>query len=207
MLLGDSIFDNAAYTSGEPDVTAHLTRLLQPAGSPVLLAVDGSTTADVGTQLGRLPRDATHLALSVGGNDALQQRDLLTARVGSTAEALDLFSDRLRRFEDAYRRALEAVVSVGLPTTVCTIYNGVLPDADEARRARIALMLFNDVILRAAWEHGCTIVDLRLVCTDFADYANPIEPSGAGGAKIARALARVVGARAEREPSAYTPHR
>jgi hypothetical protein len=46
-LLGDSIFDNAAYTQGEPDVIGHL-RAIVPAGCAVsLLARDGSTTGDV----------------------------------------------------------------------------------------------------------------------------------------------------------------
>jgi hypothetical protein len=35
-------------------------------------------------------------------------------------------------------------------------------------------------------------LDLRLVCNELADYANPIEPSVAGGAKIARTIKQVV---------------
>jgi hypothetical protein len=38
------------------------------------------------------------------------------------------------------------------------------------------------------------VIDLRLVCTEPADYANEIEPSGPGGRKIAAAVARSVGA-------------
>lgn len=52
-------------------------------------------------------------------------------------------------------------------------------------------MLFNDVILRVAFEHRAAVIDLRLVCTEFEDYANPIEPSGHGGLKIAK---RILGA-------------
>jgi hypothetical protein len=36
------------------------------------------------------------------------------------------------------------------------------------------------------------LIDLRLVCNEAADYANPIELSVAGGAKIARAITRLV---------------
>ncbi|HXE56522.1 MAG TPA: hypothetical protein VNK43_00835 [Gemmatimonadales bacterium] len=46
-----------------------------------------------------------------------------------------------------------------------------------------------------AFERGLGVVDLRTVCADPADYANPIEPSSVGGAKIARAIAAAVGAR------------
>jgi hypothetical protein len=38
------------------------------------------------------------------------------------------------------------------------------------------------------------VIELRLVCSEPEDYANPIEPSVQGGAKIARAIARAVGA-------------
>jgi hypothetical protein len=44
------------------------------------------------------------------------------------------------------------------------------------------------------FERRLTIIDLRLVCDEPADYANPIEPSSTGGAKIARAIASAVGA-------------
>ncbi len=92
----------------------------------------------------------------------------------------------------SYRQAIDRVLRLRLPTTVCTIYNGNLPDPQQARVARIALMMFNDVILRAALEHGLPIIDLRLVCDEPEDYANPIEPSGQGGAKIAQAILRML---------------
>jgi hypothetical protein len=63
-----------------------------------------------------------------------------------------------------------------------------------ARRAQIALAVFNDVILRAAIDLRLDVLELRSICTERADYANPIEPSGLGGAKIARGIATMVGA-------------
>ena len=157
-------------------------------------------------QISRIPDDASHLAVAVGGNDALANLDLLSSRVGSTAEALDLFRERIELFAESYGRALDAVVSARRPAVVCTIYNGALPERAEARRAALALALFNDVIVRAALERACHLVELRHVCRDPQDYANAIEPSGRGGAKIARALARVAGALSGREPAAYAPH-
>ena len=184
----------------------HLRALLPPPWQASLLAVDGARTGGIASQAGRIPADATHLGISVGGNDALGHYDLLSTPVASTGEALELFHRRLIVFESAYREALSVALRRGLPTLVCTIYNGALPDPVEARRARVALTLFNDVILRAALEHGCAVIELRHICVDPADYANPIEPSGEGGLKIARALARAVGAVHEREPAMYTPH-
>jgi hypothetical protein len=189
VLLGDSIFDNGAYTGAEPDVITHLRAILPAGWTATLCAVDGSTTRNLASQLPRVPREASHLVVSVGGNDALLNSDLLETEVQSTAEALELFDERLQAFERSYRQAIGAVLGLGRPTTVCTIYNGNLPDPRQAGAARVALMMFNDVIFRLASEHRLPVVDLRLVCTEPEDYANPIEPSGQGGAKIARAIA------------------
>jgi hypothetical protein len=192
VLLGDSIFDNASYTRGEPDVVSHLRRVLPKGARATLCAVDGATTAGLPTQVRRVPADATHLIVAIGGNDALQNVDLLERRVSSTAEALALFGDRVDAFERSYRAALAPVLARTLPTAVCTVYNGNL-EPTRARIARVALALFNDAIVRVGLEHQLPIIDLRLVCSEPSDYANPIEPSGAGGLKIARAIAATVG--------------
>lgn len=192
VLLGDSIFDNASYTQGLPDVIGHLRTVLGDRARASLLAVDGSTTKDLADQLTELPGDVTRAVVSVGGNDALLNADILNLPVASTREALLLFGQRVAKFEVDYRTAVMAVADRVSQATVCTIYNGNLP-AEEARAARIALTMFNDVILRVAFELHVPIIDLRLVCTEPADYANPIEPSGPGGAKIARAIANALG--------------
>jgi hypothetical protein len=199
-LLGDSIFDNSSYTKGLPDVVTHLRGLL-PAGSKAsLLAVDGSTTADLADQLNDITPDVTRGVVSVGGNDALLNADILNLPVASTQEALLLFGRRVAQFEESYRTAIAAVLERVPDTAVCTVYNGNLPD-DQAPSARVALMLFNDVILRAAFHWRLPVIDLRLVCSDPSDYANPIEPSGSGGAKIARAIAAMLGSTNEQAPS------
>lgn len=192
MLLGDSIFDNAAYTGGEPDVVHHLRSILPSGWKASLLALDGSMTSDLTSQVREVPADASHLVVSIGGNDALMNSDMLALPVDSTAEALELFHRRMEAFESNYRSAIEEVLELGKPTMLCTIYNGNLPDPEDARHARIALALFNDVILRAAFELSLPAIELRLVCNEPADYANPIEPSGRGGRKIALAITRAL---------------
>lgn len=143
-----------------------------------------------------VPRDVTHAVISVGGNDALGHIDLLDSPAKSTAEALALFDRRVGGFEEQYRAAIASALPLGCPLTLCTIYNGNLPDRRQAALARVALMMFNDAILRTAFELGASVIDLRLVCSEAADYANPIEPSGRGGLEIARAVMRAVGAAA-----------
>src|SRR3954451_4297654 len=80
VLLGDSIFDNGAYTDGGPDVVSQTRNLLPTGWTASLLAIDGSTTGDVAQQVAGLPADTTHLVLSVGGNDALIHASVLIAR-------------------------------------------------------------------------------------------------------------------------------
>jgi hypothetical protein len=191
-LLGDSVFDNGSCTGGEPDVVAQL-RAIFPAGwRASLFAVDGSTADDLGEQLSGIGSDVTHFVASVGGNDALLNSDILDLPVSSTREALLLFGTRAARFEAAYRNAICGALELGRPVVVCTIYNGNL-GSHEAPAARVALMLFNDAILRVAFENELRVIDLRLVCREASDYANPVEPSAQGGAKIARAIARALG--------------
>jgi lysophospholipase L1-like esterase len=193
ILLGDSIFDNASYTGGKPDVITQLRDIVPPEWKATLLAVDGATTAGIPSQLARLPQDATHLVLSVGGNDALAQSDLLDRPARSTAQAVTMLADATRAFENAYRKTVALCLERNLPLTLCTIYNGNFPDADFQKRATAAVAVYNDAIIRVAAENRLTVIELRRVCDKPEDYANPIEPSSIGGAKIARAILRVIG--------------
>ncbi|HEX2249078.1 MAG TPA: SGNH/GDSL hydrolase family protein [Gemmatimonadales bacterium] len=194
VLLGDSIFDNGAYTSGGPDVVTQLRRMLPGGWAATLRALDGARTSDVVRQVASLPPDTSHLVLSVGGNDALSHGDLLDQRGVSAAEVFERLADAAGEFESRYRRLVDQLLVRRLPLVVCTIYNGSFPDPTFQRIASTALCPFNDAILRVAFRRGLTIIDLRPICCDPADYANPIEPSSMGGAKIALAIAQSVGA-------------
>lgn len=188
VLLGDSIFDNGAYTGGKPDVIAQLRKILPAEWKATLLARDGATTEGIPDQLVRLPADTTHLVLSVGGNNALMQQHLLQARTATVAEGLTLLAEAVRKFEAAYRKVIGACLARRLPLTVCTVYNGNFPDAGYRIVTTSAIALFNDAILRSTVEHKLKAIELRLVCSRPEDYANPIEPSSVGAAKIARAI-------------------
>ena len=67
---------------------------------------------------------------------------------------------RARAFEASYREAIESVVSLNCPVTLCTIYNGNLPQ-EQAALARVALTIFNDAILRTAFERSTGVIDLQ----------------------------------------------
>lgn len=191
VLLGDSIFDNGVYVPGQPDVVKQLHAALPHGWSATLCAVDGAVTRSVAAQMKGLPSGATHLVVSVGGNDALGASHLLSAGVRNVAEAVALLSEAQDRFARDYDAMLGTVLAAGLPTAVCTIYD-TPTTAPNHRIIRTALSLFNDMITRAAFARALPLVDLRLICNEDADYANPIEPSARGGAKMAAAIAKLV---------------
>jgi lysophospholipase L1-like esterase len=192
VLLGDSILDNAAYVAGAPDVIQQVRQRLPHGSKATLEAVDGSTTGDVRGQLQRVPADATHLVVSAGGNDALHRGDFLAAPARSTAETLLGLADIADEFERRYSDMLAGVLAYGLPAAICTIYYPRFPDASLQRIAVTALTVFNDCIIRMAFAHGIPLLDLRFVCTEEGDYANPIEPSAQGGEKIADTILRMI---------------
>jgi len=192
VLLGDSVFDNRAYVDGGLDVIAQVRRQI-PAGWMVSLrAVDGSVVENVRKQVLDLPDDATHLVISVGGNDAILNADILLQKVASSAEVLNKLAEIGGEFEYRYREMLQGVLSLKKPTAVCTIYYPRMQEPFTQKIAVAALATFNDVIIRQAFLAGVPLIDLRLVCDEDSDYANEIEPSEKGGGKISGAIVRLV---------------
>ena len=190
VLLGDSIFDNAAYVRGRPSVLEQLRQELPEGWRATLVAVDGASVADVRVQLSGLDGSATHLFLSAGGNDALNASGVFADAVRTVAEAAGRLGVIQARFRKEYQELIDELIALGKPLGVCTIYDSI-PGLEGAERA--ALAVFNDVILRSALTARAAVIDLRLVCDEAADYSDvsPIEPSAVGGAKIARVIAEV----------------
>jgi hypothetical protein len=190
VLLGDSIFDNARYVPNQPSVIDQLRHSLSKDWKATLLAVDGHVAKDVLYQMNQIPSDSTHLFVSVGGNDALGESGVIYQKVGTVAEGLELLQEVHIRFRDDYCKMLRGVLALKKPTVVCTIYDSI-PGLQTAELT--ALSLFNEVILRAAFQAGVPVIDLRLLCDQPGDYSHlsPIEPSVVGGAKIARVIAEV----------------
>lgn len=181
------MFDNQAYVARGRAVVDHVGRVLPRGDRVTLLAVDGDVSQNIPGQLQKLPSDVTHLALSVGGNDALGCLPALDAPCRSVLEALSRLHDLQSQFASNYRSAVSAVARLGLPCVVCTIYDqvpGLTPPL------RTALSLFNDVITREVMRLSWEALDLRDLLLDAKDYSavSPIEPSDVGGRKIALVL-------------------
>ena len=192
VLIGDSIFDNAAYVLNGIDVITNLRRKLPDGWRASLIARDGSMVNDVIDQIKQIPGDASFIAVSAGGNDALSHINILNETAHSVAEVLLKLSEIQDGFITNYRKMLNSVLSCGIQTAVCTIYNPRFPDLYLQRLARVALSIFNDCIVAEALRTRLRLIDLRSVCKEDTDYANPIEPSETGGEKIAEAIYNTV---------------
>ncbi|MFL6799159.1 MAG: GDSL-type esterase/lipase family protein [Xanthobacteraceae bacterium] len=192
VLLGDSIFDNASYVGAGPDVTHQLRDLMGNGSRVSLNARDGATLADIERQLLAMPRGATHLVISAGGNDALIASGVLDAPAHSVADALDKLQTIAQGFRGLYGAMLARIMAWKIPCAVCTIYDPRFPEPDRRRAATAALALLNDSITREAFSNGANLLDLRLICGEDEDFANAIEPSVIGGSKIAHAIRNFV---------------
>ena len=188
VLLGDSILDNSPYTAPAPDTSTILRTALGSGWTVDLLARDGSTMSDLSSQLRHLAAVPAVGVLSIGGNDAIGDIDILTPAVARTTDVLERLIDIVDSFAERYGRVVADIRDRVERLIVCTIYEPPLDDPRTARLARVPLSLLNDQIIRTAVQAGVDVLDLRTVCTDDSDFVNQIEPSAAGAEKIARAI-------------------
>jgi len=191
VLLGDSIFDNAPYVESGESVICYLKRKLPSDSQATLLAIDGSVTTDVPAQLQQLPTDATHLFLSIGGNDALQNINYLQQSAESVAEVISRFAQMIAVFRHNYLSIIESLSNQPIPKVLCTIYEPCFEQRDYQTIASTAIKFWNDVIIQTAVAHALPVLELRQIFTDPA-YANPIEPSAIGSDKLSNAILNIV---------------
>ena len=222
-LLGDSIIDNTSYVkTNEKDVVSHLNSMYK--GNPQIKinnrAVDGHTMRDLlDTQLlDEGLNEATHIVMSIGGNDLLQNISFLQmtsklsevmdkdARIGKWGSK-ELNPSRNKVFEETYfeiikpmQQEYESIVAnlsnYRAKLLLCTVYEGDLVDSDEFSdviySSKTMLSIFNDVVYRTAQKYNGKVLELRDIFVTSEDYANPIEPSHRGGQKFAKEIVRWV---------------
>ena len=211
-LLGDSIIDNAPYVKkNEKDVVSHLISMYKedPKVNINNRAVDGHTMRDLlDTQLSDEGlNEATHIVMSIGGNDLLQNISFLQmtsklsevmdkdARIGKWGSK-ELNPSRNKVFEETYfeiikpmQQEYESIVAnlsnYRAKLLLCTVYEGDLVDSDEFSdviySSKTMLSIFNDLVYRTAQKYDGEVLELRDIFISSEDYANPIEPSHIGG--------------------------
>ena len=221
ILLGDSIIDNKSYIlSNELDVTEHLEKLFSNDPNVVIEnhAVDGDTMLQLEKNHldSNLLLGATHIVVSIGGNDLLynisflQTTSKLSKVMGKEAMigkwgAKELNPSRNKVFEETYFEIIEPfkkqyeTIVANLSNhranlLLCTVYEGDLVDSDEfsdvSNSSKTMVSIFNDIVYRVANKFNADVLELRDIFTSSDDYANPIEPSHIGGEKLAQSIVR-----------------
>ena len=191
-LLGDSIIDNKVYVGeGELSVTEHLQH--NSSSNFTMIAVDGDTTEDVlENQLDNLKEPVSHIVLSIGGNDLLQNLHLLQDETSGMKFALEKSSELIGEIQENYTKILEHLSDYDAKVLLCTVYEGdlksdvMLAQFDKAGQAM--LKMHNDTVYYLASKFEVDVLELRNIFTNKEDYANPIEPSHIGGEKLAKAI-------------------
>jgi hypothetical protein len=117
-------------------------------------AVPEMAATDLPRQLGRVPPGATHLVVSVGGNDALRRQDVLGAPARSVAEALLALADARDGFARGHRAMLDAMLARRLPSALCTAYDSHFSGPARQRGVAAAFALFHDAIAHADQPSG-----------------------------------------------------
>ena len=194
-LLGDSIIDNKTYVQkGELSVLEHLENISEYEYTQ--LAFDGDTTLNVlnGQLLSPGIATSSHLVLSIGGNDLLQNLSFLyegpVDKINDAVAGVQqyIFKPLEQRFETIIQRLSSHRANLLL----CTVYEGDLGRTDEFRdvldSSKIMVSSFNDTVYKAASKYNADVLELRHIFTSPEDYANPIEPSHVGGEKLAQAI-------------------
>ena len=194
-LLGDSIIDNKTYVQkGELSVLEHLENISEYEYTQ--LAFDGDTTLNVlnGQLLSPSIATSSHLVLSIGGNDLLQNLSFLyegpVDKINDAVAGVQqyIFKPLEQRFETIIQRLSSHRANLLL----CTVYEGDLGRTDEFRdvldSSKIMVSSFNDTVYKTASKYNADVLELRHIFTSPEDYANPIEPSHVGGERLAQAI-------------------
>ena len=194
-LLGDSIIDNKTYVQQqEYSVLEHLNSLSK--NKFFQLAYDGDTTVNViERQLhSQEIAKSSHLVLSIGGNDLLQNILFLhKGPIENINKALaDVHQRIFKSLEQRFETIVEKLSSHRANLLLCTVYEGDLGRTGEFRdvldSSKIMVSSFNDTVYKTASKYNADVLELRHIFTSPEDYANPIEPSHVGGEKLAQAI-------------------
>jgi hypothetical protein len=182
VLLGDAL-QNIDLGSGEIE-SALVPRPRNPWKMTVLQSLQALQRGHVR----EIPEDATHVVISIEGAWAIEASGLLQGGTHTISEALETLAAAADAFEVVLGGMIAAAQETGLPTLVCTLVPARYTKPAQHRIASTALAIFNDRIMRRAVAARLSIVELRLVCNEDADYASATLLSRAGVRKAANVI-------------------
>lgn len=122
----------------------------------------------------------------------MEHIDLLDAAEKRAKDVLVRLWSIREEFRRSYAALLDRLALTGRPVLLFTVYNPCFDghgfDTGYQRAAESAVSIINDVIQQEGRRRSLDILELRTLFDRRADYANPIEPSAIGGAKLAKCM-------------------
>eukprot|EP00930_Biecheleria_cincta_P002428 TRINITY_DN103439_c0_g1_i1.p1 TRINITY_DN103439_c0_g1~~TRINITY_DN103439_c0_g1_i1.p1 ORF type:complete len:354 (-),score=64.37 TRINITY_DN103439_c0_g1_i1:89-1150(-) len=189
VLLGDSTLDNVRHLdldAGEMSIEGQLSKRCAEKGWEfTLLARDGSTLDDVARQqIPFIPDEATHLVLSASGNNLLSLLNEMADSHWSLGSMVSSIGEGLPQVAESYRRLLQAMKSSGCHMACCTVYRPQFRHIFLRTLATLSLGVHNARIHQIAQELDISVIDMGVLFDCDEDFANPLELSTQGGAKV-----------------------
>lgn len=189
VLLGDSTLDNGRYLNyacGELSVERQLClRCSERSWDMTALAQDGSLLEDVLVrQIPLIPSHATHIVFSASGNDLLSLLNEMVAANFSLGSMYSAIVEGLKKVAERYQAVLQALQSLGCHLACCTVYRPNFSHLFFKSLAMLSLGLHNSRIQQISTDLDCSLIDLANLFDCHEDFANPLELSTRGGAKV-----------------------
>jgi hypothetical protein len=180
VLCGDSSLNNSdAIPTKDKEVEltidGELTRMTMESNTFIkVLATSGHCMKDFSqTQLPQIPGIATHVFISVGGNDALARAKALFTEPDKISLLWAFMGWLFYSFGYEYADTMNKVRALKLKAKifVCTLYSPSLKKTPWWKRVlcRIALFQINRVIRKIAFQFEFEVVDLATVVDDEVD--------------------------------------
>jgi len=198
VLLGDSTLDNGRYLNlafGEFSIERQLSkRCAQRGWDFTLLAKDGSLLEDViSRQLPLIPVSVTHVVISASGNNLLALLNDMVSANWSVRSLHAALWEGLRRTAALYREVVSKLRDSGCHIAMCTVYRPNFSDLFFKSLATVALRVHNGRLEAICEDFDCSVLDLANILEGDEDFANPLELSTNGGAKVVENIAAFVG--------------
>ena len=200
ILCGDSALNNKNVTGFDPEtelsIEGELNRALGDESRAIVrvLATPGHCMKDfTQTQLPQVPAMATHIFLSIGGNDALAKAKELFEQPGKISLLLGFIHWLFFLFSLEYYQTLSTLKTIGKSQVfICTLYTPDMKKAFWWKRwlCAFALWHLNRVIRTVAHQFNYDILDLAVICDPKTDMrpGHEVELNHGGCKKVAAAM-------------------
>lgn len=182
ILLGDSIFKNNAYVPYGSSIEAQFKNKA-PKKELLCLAQDNSSIMDVYNQVEQIPEEynnsRTHIFLSVGGNDILQNY----VYEYNDVDNMDLLNNGFTE----YKKLIQSIQNK-MPNAKLTILDIYYPDNTRFKSFYPIISEWNKLIYDYAKKRNIRVIKISSTLKGADDFSFAIEPSSIGGNKIVNEL-------------------